>query len=64
VVVDEAIANIWGKLLADADEAWRPMRAMDGFSAATASVHQKTLVTRNEMDFAAADTRTFNPWSE
>jgi len=64
VVVDEAIANIWGKLLADAHEAGRPMRAMDGFSAATTSVHQMTLVTRNEMDFAAADNRTFNPWSE
>jgi predicted nucleic acid-binding protein len=37
---------------------------MDGFLAATAVVHQMTLVSCNEMDFAAAGIKTFNPWSE
>jgi predicted nucleic acid-binding protein len=54
VVIDEARA----------DAAGRPVGAMDGFLAATAAVHQMTLVTRNEMDFAATGIKTFNPWSE
>lgn len=64
VVIDEAVAATWGKLLANADAAGRPLGAMDGFLAATAVVHQMTLVTRNEMDFAAAGIKTCNPWSE
>jgi toxin FitB len=64
VVVDEAVAATWGKLLAKADAAGRPLGAMDGFLAATATVHQMTLVTRNEMDFGAVAIKTFNPWSE
>jgi predicted nucleic acid-binding protein len=64
VVIDEAVAATWGKLLARADAAGRPVGAMDGFLAATAAVHQMTLVTRNEMDFAATGIKTFNPWSE
>lgn len=63
MVVDEAVANTWGKLLAKADTAGRPLGAMDGFLAATAAVHNMALVTRNEMDFAAAAIETFNPWS-
>jgi len=64
VVIDEAVAALWGKLLAKADAAGRPLGAMDGFLAATAAAHQMTLVTRNEMDFAGAGIKTFNPWSE
>jgi predicted nucleic acid-binding protein len=64
VVIDEAVAGAWGKLLAKADWAGRPMGAMDGFLAATAAVHQMTLVTRNEVDFTAAGIKTFNPWCE
>jgi toxin FitB len=64
VAIDEAVAATWGKLLAKADAAGRPINVMDGFLAATATVHQMTLVTRNETDFAAAAIKTFNPWSE
>jgi predicted nucleic acid-binding protein len=64
VVIDEAVAAVWGELLAKADAAGKPMGAMDGFLAATAAAHQMTLVTRNEMDFAAAGIKTLNPWSE
>jgi predicted nucleic acid-binding protein len=49
VVIDEAIAVTWGKLLA---------------RATAAAVHQMTLITRNEMDFAAAAIKTFHPWSQ
>lgn len=62
VGVDEAIAAAWGKLLARADAAGSPLGAMGGFLAATAAVHQMTLVTRNDVDFAAAAIKTFNPW--
>ena len=63
VVIDEAVAALWGKLLAKADAVGRPIGAMDGFLAATAAAHQMTLVTRNEMDFAGAGIKTFNPWT-
>jgi hypothetical protein len=62
--VDGGCNGQWGKLLAKADAAGRPLGAMDGFFAATSAVHQMTLVTRNEMDFAGAAIKTFNPWSE
>jgi toxin FitB len=64
VTIDEVVAATWGKLLAKADAAGRPMGVMDGFLAATAAVHQMTLVTRNETDFAEAGIKTFNPWSD
>jgi predicted nucleic acid-binding protein len=60
----EAVAATWGKLLAKADAAGRRLGAMDGFLAATAVVHQMTLVTCNEMGFAGAGIKTFNPWSK
>ena len=63
VAIDETVAALWGKLLAKADAVGRPVGAMDGFLAATAAAHQMTLVTRNEMDFASAGIKTFNPWS-
>jgi predicted nucleic acid-binding protein len=63
VIIDDAVAGAWGKLLAKADAAGRPLGAMDGFLAATAAVRQMTLVTRNEMDFAGAAIKTFSPWS-
>jgi toxin FitB len=61
--IDEAVAATWGKLVARAEAVGRPLGVMDGFLAATASVHQMTVVTRNETDFAAAAIKTFNPWS-
>jgi predicted nucleic acid-binding protein len=36
---------------------------MDGFLAATAMVHQLTLVTRNVVDFRQLVSRILNPWS-
>jgi toxin FitB len=61
--IDEAVAATWGKLMARAEAVGRPLGVMDGFLAATASVHQMMVVTRNETDFAAAAIKTFNPWS-
>ena len=61
--IDEAVAAAWGTLLARAEAAGRSMGVMDGFLAATALVHQMTLVTRNQTDFTATAVKMLNPWS-
>jgi toxin FitB len=40
-----------------------PLPVRDGFIAATALVHQMTVVTRNTTDFAASGVKLLNPWS-
>ena len=45
------IADACGKLVARSEAAGRPVEAMDAFLAATAQVHQLTLVTRNTAHF-------------
>lgn len=53
-----AEAAAWGELMA-----LRPLPIMDGFLAATAKVHDLTLATRNEVDFAGLPIRIENPFS-
>lgn len=53
-----AEASAWGELMA-----LRPVPIMDGFLAATAQVHDLTLVTRNVDDFADLPIRIENPFS-
>ena len=60
--VDEPIAHAWGRLVARAQTTGRPIAVMDAFLAATAQVHELTLVTRNVRDFAATGTPVHNPW--
>lgn len=60
--IDEATADVWGRLMALAQERGRPMAAMDGFVAATACRHGLSLVTRNTKDFDALDIPLLNPW--
>lgn len=64
LAIDEMVAGAWGKLLAKADAAGRPMGAMDGFLAATAIIQGMTLVTRDVDDFVVAGISTLNPWSD
>jgi predicted nucleic acid-binding protein len=60
--VDLAVASAWGKLRGRAEAARRTMSLIDALLAATAEVHDLTLVTRNVEDFEAWGGPVFNPW--
>ena len=62
--VDGAVADVWGKIVARAETAGRPIHAMDAFIAATADVHGLTLVTRNASYFEASLKAIVNPWTD
>ena len=57
ITVDGAVARIWGELSAS-----RPVPVVDTLIAATAIVHDLTLVTRNVRDMASTGARLLNPW--
>jgi toxin FitB len=56
------VADLWGELMADAKQRGIGLHAMDGFLAATARVHNQTLVTRNVKDFVPFGLPLVNPW--
>jgi hypothetical protein len=58
----EAIAEVWGKIVAARMAQGRPIGLMDGFIAATALVFGLTLVTRNTADFENTVPSLLNPW--
>lgn len=58
--VDAAVADRWGRLLA---QAGRPLPAIDSLLAATALAHGLTLITRNLGDFQHPDLTVLDPWS-
>jgi toxin FitB len=55
--VDEPVAQLWGRLNVP-----DPLPAVDGLLAATALVHDLTLVTRNTKDVARSGARLLNPF--
>jgi len=57
--VDLVVAERWGRLLA---EVGRPLPTVDSLLAATALVHDLTVVTRNAADFALPGVKVLNPW--
>jgi len=60
--VDSAIADRCGKMTARSEAAGRPIGAMDALLAATAEVHQLTMVTHNTSDFSGILKDMLNPW--
>jgi predicted nucleic acid-binding protein len=59
LAIDRNVADYWGYLLAQTK---RPLPAIDSLLAATAFVHQLTIVTRNVADFALPGLEVINPW--
>jgi predicted nucleic acid-binding protein len=62
--IDPAVADTWGIIIAQRAAVGRPIGAIDAFMAATAQVHELTLVTRNISDFEASVAALLNPWSD
>jgi toxin FitB len=56
--ITAAVADVWGRF-----SAIRPISTVDGLLAATAVVHDLTLVTRNISDVAHTGVRLLNPFS-
>ena len=58
IPIDATIIEAWGRMAAV-----RPIPVVDGLLAATAKVHDLTLVTRNEADVADLGARILNPFT-
>jgi toxin FitB len=61
--IDATIADACGKVVARGEDRGKRMEVMDAFIAATAEVHQFTIVTRNTSDFEAVKLNILNPWT-
>jgi hypothetical protein len=59
--VDIAVADRWGRLLA---QAGRSVPTIDSLLAATALHHELRLVTRNARDFDYPGLEVINPWQD
>jgi predicted nucleic acid-binding protein len=60
--VSEEIAVVWGKIVSISESAGHAMDTMDAFLAATAQVHDLTLVTRNVDHFRVLKA-VLSPWT-
>ena len=63
LVIDQAVADRWGRIATKALAGKSPLAVIDGLLAATAMQHNLTLVTRNTKDVAVTDVAVFNPWT-
>ena len=61
-LVDGMAAAEWVVIMARGERRGQPMSEMDAWIAATASIHELTIVTRNVADFAAHEGTLLNPW--
>jgi len=59
ISIDELVAAEWGRISATVR---RTLPCADSLLAATARVHDLTVATRNERDFADLGVRVLNPW--
>lgn len=62
VSVDANVWRRWGRWCGEAERRGRPLPVIDSLLAATASVHELAIVTRNERDFGGFGVRVVNPW--
>ena len=61
-LMDGLTAAEWGVIMARGERMGQPISEMDAWIAATASIHELTIVTRNVVDFAAHEGTLLNPW--
>jgi toxin FitB len=61
LLVDKAIAREWGHYYAAQQKRGRKPQSLDSLVAATAKVHQLTIVSRNAEDFP--ELSVLNPWT-
>lgn len=62
--VDEQIARVWGEICGRNQRDGYSLPAVDSLLAATAIVHDLTVITRNSRDFLRCGARVENPWGE
>jgi predicted nucleic acid-binding protein len=62
LAIDNAVADRWGWLTAEAERKGKPLSAIDGLLAATALHHNLTIVSRNISDFTSTQVPVLNPW--
>lgn len=60
--VDEAVADRWGWITAQAQAKGITLPVVDSLLAATALRHNLTVVTRNVADFSIVGLNVINPW--
>ena len=56
-------AKEWGKILATTEKNGKPLPAIDSLIAATAQVHDLSVVTRNTKDMEGSGVEIINPWT-
>jgi predicted nucleic acid-binding protein len=61
--IDAEIADLWGRLQAQAETHGRPLPTLDSLLAATALTRGLSLVTRNTPDFSFAGVELLDPWA-
>ncbi len=61
--IDAPVIFRWGALVGGPESQGVPLPVIDSLIAATALVHDLTVVTRNVADFAKCGARCFNPWT-
>jgi len=62
LAIDSNIADRFGRLAGDARRAGKSLGVIEGLLAATAMHHNLTVVSRNVVDFGAAQVPVINPW--
>ena len=64
LLIDRAVAERWGDLMARSRRSGVALSVMDGFFVATALAKDLTLVTRNGKDFASFGVPLLDPWDQ
>lgn len=62
LTIDIEVGQMWGKLYGENKQKGRNIPVIDGLIAATALVHNLTVVTDNISDFIDTGAKLFSPW--